>query len=40
MATKITWEDANFKWNENPYKWDEVQLVTQVVAAAYSWMEK
>ena len=36
MATKITWEDANFKWNENPYKWDEVQLVTQVVAAAAS----
>ena len=34
MATKIKWEDADFKWNDNPHTWDEVLLVEEVVAAA------
>ena len=36
MATKIKWEDANFKWEKapttgTPYTWDEVLLVEEVV---------
>ena len=31
MATKIKWDEANFKWNDNPHKWDEVLLVEEVV---------
>ena len=27
----ITWNNANFKWNSNPYTWDEVQLVEEIV---------
>jgi hypothetical protein len=33
MATKITWDQANFIWNNNPHTWDEVLLVTEVVEA-------
>ena len=36
MATKIKWEDANFLWNDNPYTWDEVELVAEVVSAGDS----
>ena len=32
MATKIKWEDANFKWNDNPYTWDEVALVVEAIS--------
>ena len=36
MATKIKWEDADFKWEKapttgTPYTWDEVLLVEEVV---------
>jgi adenine specific DNA methylase Mod len=31
MGTEIRWEDANFLWNSNPYLWDEVELVTEVI---------
>tara|TARA_R110000822_G_scaffold57731_4_gene144885 strand:- start:489 stop:818 length:330 start_codon:yes stop_codon:yes gene_type:complete len=38
MATKIKWEDADFKWNLAPtdtsairYTWDDVTLVEEVV---------
>ncbi len=36
MATKIKWEEADFKWEKapttgTPYTWDEVLLVEQVV---------
>ncbi len=34
MATKIKWDEANFKWNDNPHKWDEVLLVLEIVEAA------
>ena len=27
----ITWNNANFKWNSNPYTWDEVQLVEEII---------
>jgi len=36
MATKIKWEDANFLWNDNPYTWDEAELVAEVVSAGDS----
>ena len=32
-VTPIKWEDANFKWNDNPYTWDEVQLVVEIISA-------
>ena len=31
MATPITWNEANFKWNNNPHTWDEVLLVIEAV---------
>ena len=31
MSNKIKWEDANIKWNDNPYTWDEVALVVEAV---------
>ena len=36
MATKIKWEDADFLWNDNPYTWDEAELVAEVVSAGDS----
>ena len=33
MATKITWDNANFTYDNNPHTWDEVQLVIEVVEA-------
>ena len=33
MATLITWNEANFKWNDNPHTWDEVLLVIEAVEA-------
>jgi len=30
MATKIKWEEANFKWNDNPHLWN---LVLEIVQA-------
>ena len=32
MATKIKWEDADFIWNNNPYTWDEVQLIIEIIS--------
>jgi len=31
----ITWDQANFLWNNNPYSWDDVQLVRR--AAGEDW---
>jgi hypothetical protein len=31
MATAITWDNANFTWNNNPHTWDEVLLVIEAV---------
>jgi hypothetical protein len=33
MATKITWNLANFKWNNNPHTWEEVLLAEEVLEA-------
>ena len=33
MATKIKWDEANFKWNDNPHTWDEVALVIEALEA-------
>ena len=30
----ITWDQANFLWNSNPYTWDEVELVKQLISGA------
>ena len=30
MATPITWNEANFNWDNNPHTWDEVLLVIEV----------
>ena len=32
MATKITWDKANFKWNDNPHKWDLVEIIEEIVS--------
>jgi|TARA_R100000030_G_scaffold38207_1_gene28653 hypothetical protein len=32
MATKIKWDEANFKWNDNPHTWDDVALVIEVIS--------
>ena len=36
MATPITWNEANFKWNDNPHNWDEVQLVIEAIKGGVS----
>jgi hypothetical protein len=36
MGEKIKWEDANFLWNNNPYKWNEVEIVKKVVGGGGS----
>jgi len=28
--SKIKWKHADFLWNNNPYTWDEVQLITEI----------
>ncbi len=33
MAIPITWNEANFNWDNNPHTWDEVQLVVEVIKA-------
>jgi hypothetical protein len=30
MAKIFKWEEADFKWNSNPYTWDEVVLVLEL----------
>jgi hypothetical protein len=29
---KIKWGDANFLWNDNPYKWNDVKEIVKKVA--------
>ena len=36
MATPIKWKDADFKWNDNPHTWDEVQLVIEAIKGGVS----
>lgn len=30
----FNWNDANILWNNNPYTWDEVQLIIEVAEVA------
>lgn len=41
MANKIPykWGNANFAWNNNPYTWDDVALVQEVVQAGSNYQE-
>jgi len=41
MATRIPykWNTANFAWNNNPYTWDDVALVQEVVQAGGAYQE-
>ena len=41
MAIRIPykWNTANFQWNNNPYTWDDVALVQEVVQAGSSYQE-
>jgi len=41
MATKIVykWDTADFTWNNNPYTWDDVALVQEVVQAGSNYQE-
>ena len=32
-STPIQWQNADFLWNDNPYKWNEVILVLSVESA-------
>ena len=32
MATKITWDKADFKWNDNPHKWDLVEIIEELIS--------
>ena len=31
------WNDANIIWNNNPYTWDEVQLIIELIAGDEDW---
>jgi len=31
MATKIKWDNANFKWNDNLHLWNLVEIVDEVI---------
>jgi hypothetical protein len=30
FGDKITWDEANFLWNDNPYTWDDVRFIITV----------
>ena len=30
VVTKIKWNEADILWNNNPFTWDEVQLVQEI----------
>ena len=32
MATKIKWDKADFKWNDNPHKWNLVEIIEEVTS--------
>ena len=33
----ITWDQANFLWNNNPYTWEDVQLILAAAAGEEEW---
>ena len=32
MATKIKWNEANFKWNDNPHLWNLVEIIEELIS--------
>ena len=30
VVTKIKWNEADILWNDNPFTWDEVQLIQEI----------
>ena len=40
MATPITWNEANFNWNNNPHTWDEVELIQHAAGEDYNLWEE
>ena len=32
MATKITWDKADFTWDNNPHKWNLVEIIEELVS--------
>ena len=45
MATKIKWEEADFKWEKapasgTPYLWNEVLLIEEIISENTSGIEK
>ena len=36
MATNLKWNTADFAWDSNPYKWNDVLLVEEVLDGAAS----
>lgn len=36
MATKIKWNEANFKWNDNPHLWNLVEIIEEIISTGTS----
>ena len=32
MATKIKWNEANFKWDDNPHLWNLVEIIEEIIS--------
>jgi len=37
MEKKIKWNEGNLIWNANPYKWNEVEIATEVIGSSGGW---
>ena len=40
MANNITWDTANFKWNDNDHIWNDVQEVIESIEGGRSSKKK
>ena len=40
MSTPITWDNANFTWDNNPHTRDEVQLIIEIVGGGGDFEEE
>ena len=32
MATNLQWNNVEDVWNDNPYKWDDIHLISELVS--------
>ena len=39
MATKIKWNEANFKWNNNPHIWNLVVEIVEAIEAGTGFVD-